>query len=217
VRTIHCIGDSHVSVFSGVDKVSNGLPNPRDSFLPFRSYRLGSRLAYSIGCHGHPARRELFNLIHKLPPEDPVLLSYGEIDCRAHVVRQSIRRNIPIEQVVQDIVMKYFSAAKKIAEMNRPVFIFCPVSTSNIKDESESVRRYPFIGDPVDRNRAVLLFTEHAKNEIFSGCTIISVARKILSERFRSKEEYFFDNIHLSQKALPMILEEFPKKFIFDS
>ena len=100
---IHVIGDSHVMVFSGKEHIPDAVDY--HGFLPFfRTYRLGPYTAY----HATKLRTLIESIIaQKVGPDDSVMLCFGEIDCRAHLVKQSEMQGRSIEDIVSECVDRY--------------------------------------------------------------------------------------------------------------
>jgi hypothetical protein len=209
---IHCFGDSHVSVFSGQDKISDGYPGSIDILPNFRTYRLGAHLAHSIGTPGHSAFNTFFDVLGKVPTEDAVLLSFGEVDCRVHVVTQSVAQNKTIPEVISEVAQRYARTVELVRERNSKVIIWCPVPTSTYYDPSahiQEINPYPHIGTTEQRNLATKVF-EGALRSYFSNTDIIvlSIFNKIVNQLLITDGGYYMDGVHLSQKAMPLILSE---------
>jgi len=205
---IHCIGDSHVCFFSGQDKICD------DPYLNFRPHRIGAYLAYSLGNPEHDAFKKLMSTISGLPKEDYVMLSFGEIDIRVHVVKQAEKQNRTIESVISEIVDSYSIAINCVLNTGRKVIIWCPIPTCNHYDPSADVSAenpFPHIGKIEERNQANLYFLESLKNSVPEEVILLDLYKELINENMTSKGEYFMDGVHLSQKVMPMILEKFRK------
>ena len=100
---IHVIGDSHVMVFSGKEHIPDEVDDR--GFLPFfRTYRLGPHTAY----HAEKLRSLIESLVtQNAGTDDSVMLCFGEIDCRAHLVKQSEIQGKSLEDVVAECVGRY--------------------------------------------------------------------------------------------------------------
>ena len=113
---IYCIGDSHASFFSGYDRIPLGWPNKfinKFSFL--KSYRLGPVLAYNLcnfNTRSKGREKLLYILTHFIPLGSKVLFCFGEIDCRAHLFKQSEIQKRDIHEIIRECVDRYFSVIK---------------------------------------------------------------------------------------------------------
>jgi hypothetical protein len=74
---IHCIGDSHVMVFTGVDEIKEN----NDSLPFFRTHWIGPRTAFNIIDKTDTISRIIKSNVKE---GDDILFCFGEIDCRAH-------------------------------------------------------------------------------------------------------------------------------------
>lgn len=210
---IHCIGDSHVSIFTGKDKISEGHPCIFDSMPYFRTYRLGPHTAHGVGTLGHHGYNSLFELLESIPIEDPILLSYGEIDCRVHVIAQAEKQNKTIKEVVKDIVHRYAETIRRVQHIrNNRIIIWCPVPTLNHYDPNayiQEINPYPHIGKSQERNIATLFFEEELNNQFTcESIIILSIFKYVVNKDFLTDDKYYMDGVHLSQKAMPLIMSE---------
>lgn len=101
---IHFIGDSHASFFSGNNFIQPCWPERSSDLIPrFSSYRLGAATAYSLGNPlSSTGSYHLLNQVleHLGNTHDPVIMVFGEIDCRAHLLRLSKEKGISPEILV---------------------------------------------------------------------------------------------------------------------
>jgi len=114
---IYCIGDSHASFFSGYDRIQLGWPNKtfNKKYFFLKSYRLGPVLAYNLckfKTRSRGREKLLYILTHLIPLGSKVLFCFGEIDCRAHLLRQSEIQKRDIYDIVRECVDRYFSVIK---------------------------------------------------------------------------------------------------------
>lgn len=213
---IHCIGDSHVSVFSGLDKLSDGWPYPEDSLPFFRTYRTGAYLAYSIGDTNHVGYTTLKLILSSIPKTETILLSYGEVDCRVHIVKQSEDQGRSIKQVAEEVVTRYSKTITLIRNDYEKVIVYTPVASSSCYNPNAAVsteNAYPHIGRPEQRNLATQVFSTTLK-ETFkdSDVIVLSIFDRIVDKNLLPVSSYFRDGVHLSQKAMPFILEALNKQ-----
>lgn len=213
---IYCIGDSHVNFFSGQNKIQPLWPNPSNDILPFfRTFRLGAVLAYNLCEYGtrKKGRELLFVLLGRdvpiqsraVPPESKVLLCFGEIDCRAHLLKQAELQKRDILSVVEECVERYFSVISEIQQLGYEVFVWNVIPSSRY--DSIPNKEFPVYGTCLDRNHVTHLFNDYLMDLCMSaGVKFISIFDELVDEYRLTRIEYYFDFIHLSQKAMPLAL-----------
>lgn len=213
--TIHCIGDSHVSVFTGQDTISSGYPCAQDSISYFKTYRLGPVLAYNLCVAQHHSRIGLFDVLKTIPKNDYVMLCLGEIDCRMHLIRRlKESQNKSLKDVVCECVCRYFEVILEIKNMGFKTMVWGIPATSNVDCfELQNENVFPHYGSYQERNQAIRLFN----NEIECLCKLndvlfLSIFEDLVDENDRTKiDEYYMDTIHLGQKAMPLIVNKLKK------
>lgn|GEM_PF-713777 len=196
---IHCIGDSHVSVFTGVDEVKDNCGT-----LPFfRTYWLGPQTAYNV-----MKKASVIEGIVKEQADkgDSVLLCFGEIDCRTHLVRQAELQGRPLPEVVKDCVESYVRIFERVGRYGHRLIAW-NVPPSSFGNWSYGA--YPTYGSCAQRNEATKIFNGLLRKYCESiGATYISVYSRLLDKDGLPDPLFFMDNIHLSQKVMPFIMEE---------
>ncbi|MFH2047236.1 MAG: SGNH/GDSL hydrolase family protein [Pseudomonadota bacterium] len=205
---IRCIGDSHASFFSGLDKIQPVWPKQSQDILPFfRSYRLGPILAYNLGQKGTSSKgnEKLFFLLSTLSKKDFILLCFGEIDCRAHILRQTHRQNKNHEEIVEECVERYCGVIKTIQTMQYRLGVWnVPPSTPY---NLENIPHYPTYGGPVERNDITRYFNKilayRLKQE---GIPFFSIFESLIKKDGTTDVKYLADEIHLNQNAMPFAL-----------
>ena len=212
---IYCIGDSHVGFFSGQDHIQPNWPNRSDDLLPyFKTFRLGAILAYSLLDYGSTYKgRELLSVLldrgipapeRQIPPKSTLLLCFGEIDCRAHLLKQAKIQNRSISSVVIDCVERYGSVISEVVDLGYKVLVWnvIPSTRYEISDGD-----FPTIGTCIERNQISRLFNNHLETLCAtSGAKLISIFDDLVDEQGLTKMEYYSDRVHLSQKAMGLAL-----------
>jgi hypothetical protein len=211
---IHCIGDSHVCFFSGHDTIHRGWPVESETRLSwFRTYRIGSALAYNLSRSGTTTRgrERLFEVLEtKVPPGARVLLVFGEIDCRAHLVKQSKSKGLPIETVVELCLDEYFKAVREVVARGFRVIVYNVVpSRSSMQGKLiADGETLPTTGTWRERNRATRLFNDGARRRcVGCGAAFLENYSHLVDGDGKTVGWYFWDSIHLSQRAMPATLE----------
>jgi hypothetical protein len=220
---IYCIGDSHVNFFSGQNEVQQLWPKPSNDVLPyFKTFRLGAILAYNLCKYGtrKKGRELLFVLLDRnvpiqnreIPPESKLLLCFGEIDCRAHLLKQAEIQKRDITAVVEECVKRYFSVISEIKELGYETLVWNVIPTS--RHDHIPNREFPVYGTCLERNHVTRLFNNCLSDICSStGVEFISIFDELVDEQGLTREEYYFDYIHLSQKAMPLVIEKVKEIF----
>lgn len=215
---IHCIGDSHASPFSGLGTREETYMIPIYPQLGinndpmFRAYRLGPATAYNL----ENKILQIVNLLDKFvdKEQDFLLFAFGEIDMRIHVGTQLIENpNRTKEEIIQEIVDRYFGTVLAIKNLGYNVRIFAPIAQSfatpksnYIKDRFKYPMEFPIVGTNKERNEYTKIFTEMLiQKGIEKKIKVISILDEMLDENGETKPDLFMDYLHLSSIALPLI------------
>ena len=197
---IHCIGDSHVSLFSGLDAVGRNY----DALPFFKTYWMGPLTAYKA-----IERKEIMDTLLRedVKAGDKVLLCFGEIDCRAHLVKQAELRKEPLEKVVRQCVENYFELFLALKGLGYDVMAWNapPPSMEDIE-----FGEYSTYGSYSQRLEATWTFNRILK-ELCGGNDIpfISIFEKLVGPDGLTNPLIFMDEIHLSQRVMPFVIDEF--------
>lgn len=207
---IHCIGDSHSAVFSGKEEMQPIWPERSDDKTPFfRSYRIGPATAYQL--------ENKITIINEIISTnvnintDYVLFCFGEVDIRAHLVKQANLQNISILEIIKECVDRYFKVLLKYKESGVQVIVWGPIASWH---DSKQYTGGPSFGTCLERNIVTEQFNIYLeqlcnKNKI----KFITLFYKMIDENKITKPEYLDcwegSHIHLSQTAMPLIIDLF--------
>lgn len=212
-KPIYCIGDSHASFFSGLDEMQPEWPKPAENSLPFfRVIRLGPVLAYSLHRYGTKTRgrENLFKAIRKIPPKSKVLLCFGEIDCRNHILKQAALQKRSLEEIVAECVDRYTSVAGELKNMGHEIILWGVLASSLSNNPQNS--EFPTYGTCVERNRATAIFNRFLADWcVANKAKFISVFDELIDSAGYTKTEFYADQIHLSQKVMPFVIAKMQK------
>lgn len=219
VTPIYCLGDSHVSFFAGEDAVQPGWPQPAADRLPwFRAFHLGPTLAFSLSKPNTTTqgRERLFAaLAQAVPAGARVLLCFGEIDCRAHILKQAAKQGRPVAEIVATCLDSYFQTVREVQARGYEVIVYNAVPTRlSTPRKAKRDDDYLAVGSWPERNAAVRLFNAGAKARC-QACSakFLENYPGLVDANDRTVEWFFFDAIHLSQRALPLTLRALAKLF----
>lgn len=219
VVPIYCLGDSHVSFFAGEDKIQPGWPQRANECLPwFRVFHLGPALAFNLSRSGSTfqSRERLFAALTQFVPAGArVLLCFGEIDCRAHILKQAAKQGLPVEQIVANCLDSYFQAVREVQARGFEVIVYNAVATRlRTPRKPKPDDDYIAVGSWSERNTATRLFNAGAKTRCAAcGAKFLENYRGVVDANDRTVEWFFFDAIHLSQRAMPLTLRALARLF----
>lgn len=209
---IYCLGDSHVSFFAGADVIQPAWPAPAATRLPwFRVLHLGPILAFSLARPNtrERGRERLFAALERtVPPRARVLLCFGEIDCRAHFLKQAARQGRPVEAIVTDCRAAYFHVVQDVQQRGFEVIVYNAIAT-RLRTPRRPRREddYVAVGSWSQRNAATRLFNQGARQRCQAcGAKFLENYPGLVTSRDKTIPWFYFDAIHLSQRAMPMTL-----------
>jgi hypothetical protein len=205
---IHVIGDSHVSVFTGLHGVCPRYDEARSQAMPgFRVWHVGAYLAFSVSRAGHEARRRVRACLAHAPAGARLLMCFGEIDCRNHVVKRAAgdRR---ISGVAAGVARAYVRAAARLARGRDLAFMDVPPPT--VAQHGNTIQ--PTQGTFAQRRRAVEAFNRAMKREARAvGARVVSAGDELATREGEPNPAYFADGVHVDPRALPVLLAALAK------
>jgi hypothetical protein len=204
---IICLGDSHSSVFSQEEKIVSQWPKKDYKlFSKFKPIRVGPATAYNLGKKIKLLNKVLNRTLYF--SQDYVMFCFGEVDIRAHLIKQSKLQNSDLELIVKDCVDRYISAIMKVTPF-RPInkAIFAPIASWTEEKPYDG----PSFGTNLERNNTTKIFNKHLEKAcIKKDIKFISIFEDMLNEDGSTNSTYLDDfgtGIHLSQKSMPLILK----------
>ena len=214
---IFCFGNSHVSIFSGNDKMVPIWPNRSIDYLPwFRTFRLGAGTAYQAMKHVN----EILNIVQQWlvsidfnKENDTILLVFGEVDVRSHIISQAEKQNRSIDSITLEVVDRYFEAIMFLKNKGFKVAVFGCVA-GYVVPEGSNGPPWPHVGTLKQRNGATRLLN----NSISALCKsvdipFISVFDEMLGEDGITTKTKYLDMdvacVHITTRMLPLVLWKF--------
>ena len=176
---MHVIGDSHACFFSGTESVADPWPQrPHDRIDVFRTYWLGPALAYHLPDLGTTTRaREKLLTILAFGPVEPrglVMLSFGEIDCRFHLLRQAALQGRDVEAVVAECVERYLGVVREIRGYGFRPMVWNVVPSGRPVTREEENEEFPHWGSAGERNEATRLFNDAVAEALAADTPFVS-------------------------------------------
>ena len=204
---IYCIGDSHVSVFLGIDRLAPIWPESYKSLIPnFEVIRLGPITAYNVCEYNRTSqgREKLEKVLEGVPDNSWIIISAGEIDCRVHLIKQAELQNKSFEEVAANVASRFVNFIGDITKNRFKVCLLLPPPTSFRVDDDPDNPKY---GSEVERNK----ITGTLIKKLISECSIlgiptINIFEQASTPELETKRIYLWDGIHLSTYALPDLI-----------
>lgn len=145
---------------------------------------------------------------------DALFLCFGEIDARAHVLKQAALKDLTVEQVVCQVLDNYFAYIDELRlRFDMPVFLWGPLgSTPDVGGIYNS--DFPTVGGEIERNYATILLNEHmaARCQVRQDVHYISISDQLIDVELRTRIEYYEDGVHLNRKGLSLALREIRRR-----
>lgn len=207
---IHCIGDSHSAVFSGEEKMQPTWPEQASNLLPyFKSYRIGPATAYQLA-NKQPLIEYLINTIN-LTENDSIMFCFGEVDIRAHLIKQSQLQDKPVSELVVECVDRYITSLLNYKKFTNNILVWGPIASWSDK---KVYTGGPSYGTNKERNEVTEQFNNYLKDKCEENSfKFITIFDKMLNNDYTTKEDLLDDwegsHMHLSQRAMPIIIETF--------
>lgn len=199
------IGDSHASFATGLHGLAPLFPAPAPAALHgLRAARLGPFLAHSLTTPRHPVRRLIRAAARSAAPHDPILLCFGEIDCRCHLVPIAQRSRRTIERVAADTALAYARSAAALLP-KRPLAFLAATPTPAAPVPNPD---FPTRGTLPQRRRATRAFNRALRRAAAGlGAAFIDLGPDVADARGNHRPRFFQDEIHLGPGALPLLAE----------
>jgi FkbM family methyltransferase len=203
LKPIGCIGDSHISIYTDHPHLSP--ESTLTKFENFSVFRVGSWLGYNL-----PSRLEsIRNIINQLPNEN-LILSFGEIDCRAQISRIAEKNGVSIDEVIKLVVKNIFDA---VDQLNYQNLIFQSVAPEIVekphhyyyKDHPEDFDAPQ--GSMADRIEIKEKFQSLMKEECQKRKIKFLDLYQYIANSER-KEFYFLDDIHLKSERVHHLIKK---------
>jgi predicted SAM-dependent methyltransferase len=211
---IFAVGDSHIRFLSGHDEVVADWPVGQHA-IRFEGYsskfiglHLGPGLAFNLNTANtrNNSREKLEGLISTgvLPKGCKVMFSFGEIDCRFHVCRHADRQVQGIEDVVDGITAEYAVFLDWVQAQGFSASVWGIPSVTWIGETLDA--KNPIYGSYEQRHMAAARFNARMKEICqIRKMPFLSVLETARDASGMARKELFFDVLHLSQRARPLL------------
>jgi len=210
-KTTVVLGDSHVNFFSGSETLNfHGIGHdinccPQINDANFSVLHLGPCLAYQ--CIEPESSTNFWDKLNYLldnfiQPGSTLILCLGEIDLRAHVLKQAQKQGVTPEAIVDEIIERYSVLLGLLQQNGYTVYAWGPIASQ--PDSCPMDPAFPRYGLETERNKATAYFNAKLKEACTTlGVGCLSIFEQMVDEQYRTRMEYLSpDHCHLSQAAL---------------
>ena len=189
INSLCCIGDSHISNFTNMHTLLHfGIWHTNGNW---KSFNVGPYLAYSF--YKKDRRDRIIRLVKtNSGPNVHIVLSFGEIDTREHVLKQSELQCVSTERIMGWIIDNYFKLIDNLKENGFHKLIVTEVipnrhGISEIKKDFNSMMK-----------------TRCEKENI--------IFLRMVDEAY--EDSFYLDDIHMfPQKVFPKVEQSLIEKF----
>ena len=213
---IHCIGDSHGCIFTGRGTreqryMCPAWPEKGPQYIEgMRGYRIGPATAYNLESKKPILTEILSSEVDK--DHDNVLFVFGEVDTRAHLIKQQQLQGRSIEDLVSECLDRYFKVILFYKGEGYKMAAWGPMASA------PDILNYcgPKYGTSIDRNRVSLIFNKGLEERCLAhGLKFASIYHEMLLPNGDTDPSLFMDDIHLSEVALPLIIKALKSKDLY--
>lgn len=207
---IHCIGDSHSSVFSGLDEMQPIWPQrSNDTTSIFKSYRIGPATAYNLNNKTHIIDEILTSCVNM--SDDYVLFCFGEVDVRAHISKHMIEKNINNDSLIIECVNRYFEIITHYSKLGYKIMVWGVIPSWS---EEKPYVTGPTFGDSIFRNTITKKFNTYLEGLcVNNNIKFISIFSDLVNDNLQTESIFLDDwdgcHIHLNQKTMRLIIDKF--------
>ncbi len=216
---IFAVGDSHIRFLSGCDESTPEWPAGQDA-IRFEGYsskfiglHIGPGLAFNLNTLNtkNHSREKFEGLISTgaLPKSSKIMFSFGEIDCRFHVCRQADRQVRDIEAIVDAITDEYGMFLDWVQSQGFSASVWAIPSVTWIQETTD--QNNPIYGSYEQRHLAAARFNARMRDLChIRKIPFLSVFETVRDASGVARKELFFDVLHLSQRARPLLHDLMP-------
>jgi len=206
---IHVFGDSHVALFSGVDKRTLGVPNFHDCVPRFRTYEFGPILAYRF--HSFYRQSEnLFDYWITINNIERVMLYIGEIDVRVHLVKQAQKQHRSIDVITEEAVSLYLEGVVSVSAKIADITLFGPHPQYR---QPDGVLRDFHYGSYEDIYEAGERFNFYLEKNRPPNIKFATIFYDMMSRKLNTDRDFYMDDFHIKPtKCLQMAISQLDKE-----
>jgi len=225
VPVVNVIGDSHVLFFCGTATLNKvrfrrfgffrpDYLNRGVELLPcFRVFHVGPATAWQAFEYRSTtrSREKVESLLRRdIRPGQPVLLSYGEIDCRCHIPRAVMTRGVTVAEAVAATVSRFMRLPLDLQARGFRVAVWGPPCVTASPEGSEDPNNpLPTVGPPTLRHDITQKYVRqlHAQTDAAGIPCVCLVERVLDPSTGAARAESQIDGCHLAPAMMPCALE----------
>lgn len=213
---LHVIGDSHTALFNGVNKIQpkypeeNGKINNIDSIPYIKTYRINAGTAFHSKKKATPI---INNIIKNINKNDYLVFCYGEVDCRAHLIKQfKLQSNRTHNEIIEECVDKLMETILYFKNNNYKIIAYGPPPT--FTDENKShVPIDRWFGTHYERNVVTKKFNDIYKNNCLKhNIKFFTLFYDLVNNNLETKKNvHLNDGMHLSSNVFNILFNKIKK------
>jgi hypothetical protein len=214
---IYAIGNSHAHFLSNSHPGTLGIGESRTQYCTSYSANFHNPQYRHVLAHKFVERYfpYLINAINafNVTNNDYIMFIVGEIDCRWHFPKKVFTKNKTATEVVQECVDQFFPSFLYLKEHGYNVIGWGghPSTTRGHSDDPDN----PIYGDCLNRNKISLLWNDMLKEKCDkNNMKFVSIIRDLINPDGLTKMEYFMDDYHLTERAMPFVIDKFKEQGI---
>jgi len=190
-------GNSHVSAFSGEDRVINeDLQRFESEDFIYHCQRLGPCTAYNFFWNPRYYGRVVNFLETSEFRKDTICLLLGEIDCRVHIGLNAEKASKPLDECVEEVIDRYILCLLDLKQRGYKVLVMAvqPASTCAPSTVPDS----PAHGLYQSRNKITREFNRLLERKArIHGFLFCSIFDMLMLDEVTPKPHIFMDYVHL--------------------
>jgi hypothetical protein len=142
------------------------------------------------------------------------MFCFGEVDIRAHLIKQSILQNKPVNDLVVECVKRYIDSITYYTKYGVQIIIWGPIASwSDVKKYTGG----PSFGTNIERNWVTFAFNVALQLACLDkGFEFVTIFYDMVNDDMSTIPDFLDDwegsHMHLSQRAMPTILKSFEKR-----
>jgi len=223
VPAVNVIGDSHVLFFCGTSTLNKvrfrrfgffrpDYLNRGVELLPcFRVFHVGPATAWRAFDYRSTtrSREKLESLLRRdIGPDQPVLLSYGEIDCRCHIPRAVLTTGATVAESVDATLARFMRLPLDLQARGFRVAVWGPPAvTSQAAVKTNPDHPLPVVGPPALRDEITRTYISQLQDQCAAArIPCVCLAEQFLAGTEPAPSEGQIDGCHLATSMLPVAL-----------
>jgi hypothetical protein len=152
----------------------------------------------------HNIRKHDAAIRNVLRKGEEILFSFGEIDCRIHLYRQSIKQDVEIVALMHDTINRYTNYVCELMQEGFDIYILSvpPAGTQNNRFKYNHYAPYS--------HRKLINFMFNMELEhicILKNIHYIDYYFKVSDGKMGRRMDYVEDDVHLNSKVADVVME----------